>query len=91
MVNDPGRARFDDERGGMGTYVAPVDHRRKAVKLRLVSDAAALGTVRHPEPAPCETDERARLRSGVVVALLPSAALWALIWYALTCLISNWP
>jgi hypothetical protein len=32
-----------------------------------------------------------RLRLAVAVALLPSLALWTLIWYALTCLISNWP
>jgi hypothetical protein len=75
----------------METYVAPGQRRRKAARLTLVSDAATSSTVQHSEPAPWGTDERVRLRVAVAVALLPSLALWALIWYALTCLISNWP
>jgi hypothetical protein len=91
MVNAPFRARFDDGEGGMETFVAPGDHRVKAARLRLVSDAAVFDEVRHSEPAPCDIDERARLRKAVAIALLPSLALWALIWFALTCLITNWP
>ena len=72
-------------------FVVPGDHRGKAARLTLFSDAAPFRTVRHSGPAPWETDERVRLRVSMAVALLPSLALWALIWYALTCLISNWP
>jgi hypothetical protein len=72
-------------------FVVPGDHRGKAARLRLASDATTFTSVRHPEPAPRETDERVRLRVAVAVAVVPSLALWALIWFALTCLISNWP
>jgi hypothetical protein len=88
MVNDPARS---DEKGGMGTFVAPGEHPGMAAGLRRVSDAAAFGTIRQEEPAPRETDERTRLRKAVAVALLPSMALWTIIWYALSHLISNWP
>jgi hypothetical protein len=75
----------------METYVAPGEHPGMPARLRLVSDAAAFGTIRHAEPAPPEADERTRLRKAVAVAILPSIALWAMIWYALSRLISNWP
>jgi hypothetical protein len=75
----------------MDTYVAPVEALRRPARLRLVADAEAFRTVRHSGPASRETDERARLRKAMAVALLPSLALWALIWFALTCLITNWP
>ena len=75
----------------METYVAPVEHPGMPARLRLVSDAAALSTIRHGEAAPNEADERTRLRKAVAVAILPSLGLWAMIWYALTHLISNWP
>jgi hypothetical protein len=75
----------------METYATSDDRRAMLVRLMLVSDTTAAGTVRHTEPAPCETDERLRLRKTMAVALLPSMALWALIWFALTYLITNWP
>jgi hypothetical protein len=87
MVNDP--ARFD-EKGGMGTYVAPGDHREKARRLRLVSGAAKLHAARHSEPAPRETDVWAWLRVVLAVTVLLSLGLWALLWYGLTRLISSW-
>jgi hypothetical protein len=74
----------------MDTYVAPDDRRGKAAKLRLASDAAAFNRARHPEVAPHDTDARIRLRS-LAVAFALSLGLWALIWSALTRLISNWP
>ena len=88
-LEDPCRARFDEE-DGMNTYVAPGDHRGKTAGLRLVSDATTFTSVRHPEPAPRETDERVRLQVSLAVALPLSLGLWALIWFALTYLISNW-
>jgi len=88
MVKGLRRALFD-ERGGMDTCVAPSDPWSKTA--RLVSDAASCSTSPQPEPAPRDAGERARLRVGLAVALLPSMALWALIWYALSWLISNWP
>ena len=75
----------------MDTYIVPGDPRRKAARLRLVSDASSTSTFRHSERAPRDTDDRVRLRIGLAVAVLPSMALWALIWYALTQLISHWP
>ena len=75
----------------METYVAPVEHPGMPARLRLVSDPAAFGTIRQAEPAPHEADKGTRLRKAVAVALLPSLGLWAMIWYALTHLISNWP
>jgi hypothetical protein len=56
-------------------------------KLRLVGGTEAF----QGEPAPRQTDVWARLRVMVAVALLLSLGLWALIGYALTRLISNWP
>jgi hypothetical protein len=75
----------------METYVALGERPGMAAGLRLVSDAAVSGAIRQAERAPRETDERTRLRKAVAVALLPSMALWAIIWYALSHLISNWP
>jgi hypothetical protein len=75
----------------METYAASDDRRARLLRLILVSDTAAAGTARHPEPAPREIDDRLRLRRTMAVALLPSLALWALIWFALTALITNWP
>ena len=75
----------------MNTYVAPGDHRAKTAGLRLVSDATTFTSVRQPEPAPRETDERVRLRVSLAVALPLSLGLWALVWFALTRLITNWP
>jgi hypothetical protein len=91
-LTTPGRrsAPLDDERAGMETYVVPGEHPGMPARLRLVADAAAVGTSRHPDPISLEVDERVRLRKGVAVPLLPSLALWLLIWFALTCLISNW-
>jgi len=75
----------------MDTYVAPGDHRGKAARLRLVSDATTFSTFRHPEPARRETDERVRLRASLAVALPLSLGLWALVLCALIRLITNWP
>jgi hypothetical protein len=75
----------------MEIYVAPGEHRGMAARLRLVADAAALGTIRQAEPAPHEADEGVGFRKAVAVAILPSLGLWAIIWYALTHLISHWP
>ena len=75
----------------MNAYVAPGDRRAKTAGLRLVSDTMTLISVRHPEPAPRETDERLRLRVSLAVALPLSLGLWALVWFALTRLITNWP
>jgi hypothetical protein len=75
----------------MDTYVAPNAHRRKAARLRLVGDTAAFSTVRHFAPSPHETDPRLSPRASLAVIVLSSLGLWALIWFALTCLISNWP
>ena len=75
----------------MNTYVAPGDHRGKTAGLRLVSDATTFTSVGHPEPAPRETDGRARLQVEVAVAVVSTLALWAVVWFALTRLITNWP
>jgi hypothetical protein len=75
----------------MQTYATSDDHRAMLVRLITVSDTATAGTARHSEPTRRKTDELLRLRKTVAVALLPSLALWALIWFALTCLITNWP
>jgi hypothetical protein len=74
----------------MDTYVAPDDRRRKAAELRLIGDAVAFNRVRHPEVAPLEPDAGIEVRS-LAVAFALSLALWGLIWFALTRLISNWP
>ena len=75
----------------MNIYVAPGDHRGKTAGPRLVSDATTFTSVRHPEPAPRETDERVRPRVSLAIALPLSLGLWALVWFALTRLITNWP
>jgi hypothetical protein len=75
----------------METYAASDDRRARLLRLILVSAIAAAGTARHPEPAPRKIDEQLRLHKTIAVALLPSLALWALIWFALTALITNWP
>ena len=73
----------------METYTAFDDRRARLLHFMLVSDTAA-GTARHPEPAP-RTDELVRLRVAAAVALPLSLGLWALVWFALTRLITNWP
>jgi hypothetical protein len=75
----------------MDTYVGRGDRRGKPARLRLISGPEALPKVRHSEPASRETDDRVSLRVALAAAVLPSIALWALIWFALTRLISNWP
>jgi hypothetical protein len=75
----------------MDTDIEPGDHRANAASVRLVIDAASLDTAGHLEPASRETVERLRLGTAMAVAFLPTLALWALIWFALTQLISNWP
>jgi hypothetical protein len=76
----------------MDTYFVSGEHRGEAAGPTLLTDAEASGTIGHPdEPVPRVANERARLQKAVARALLPSLALWALIWYALTCLIANWP
>ena len=75
----------------METYVAADGRRRTVARLRLVSDTAGLSKAQHSRSASRETDERVRFLKAVAIALLPSATLWALIWYTLTRLISNWP
>jgi hypothetical protein len=75
----------------MDTYVVPGDNRGKAARPRLGSVAATFGTVRHPEPAPRETNERVRLRVEVAVAVVATLALWALVWFALSRLLTNSP
>jgi hypothetical protein len=76
----------------MEAYSAFDDRRARLLALMLVGDTAAAGAARHRKPALCEPDERLGLRkTTVAVALLPSLMLWALICFALTRLISNWP
>jgi hypothetical protein len=70
----------------MDTYAAHGGHRAKSSRLTLVGNTAALS-----DPSP---DSEVRLvspRVSLALIVLSSLGLWALLWFALTCLISNWP
>jgi hypothetical protein len=75
----------------METYAASGDHRDKSLSWSLANDPAAFGTTRHPDPATGEADPRVSPRVSLAIIVASSLGLWALIWFALTSLISNWP
>jgi hypothetical protein len=70
----------------MDTYAAHGGHREKSSRLTLVSNTAALD-----DPSTDREVRRLSPRVSLALILLSSLGLWALAWFALTCLISNWP
>jgi hypothetical protein len=75
----------------METYVARGQHRPRPSKLSLQVEPADFARVRRWEPSSRETDPRASPRVCVAVIVLSSLGLWALIWFAISSLISYWP
>jgi hypothetical protein len=75
----------------MKTYGALADHRDRSFTLSLVDDPVAFGSVRRPDPATREADTPVSPQVSLALIVASSLGLWALIWFALTCLISNWP
>ena len=71
----------------MDIYVAPGDKREKSAAM--LSDGGALDTARQSEPI--ETERRLSAGASLAIMMALSLALWALIWFCLTCLISFWP
>jgi len=79
-------ALFDGPAGPMDTYAAHRGHRAKSSRLTLVSNIAAL------DDPPRDSEIRSLSpRVSLALILLSSLGLWAVVWFALTCLISNWP
>ncbi len=73
----------------MKSYAAFVHHRGKSSGWSLLGGATPFRSARAPA-----TEEIARPvspRVSLAIVVLPSMALWALIWFALRSLISNWP
>jgi hypothetical protein len=62
---------------------------RSSLRAMLVTDAAAANTDEQSEAH--ETDDRISARASLALIVLSSLALWALIWFALTRVITNWP
>jgi hypothetical protein len=75
----------------MKIYAASPGRRGKPFSWFPASHSAALGTVRRHDAATREADARVSPRVSVSLVVLSSLALWALTWFALECLISNWP
>jgi len=74
------------------TYAASADHQRgSSLSLSLVGDPAVFGAIRRDDPATHEADARVSPRASLALIVLSSLGLWALIWFALSYLISNWP
>jgi hypothetical protein len=70
----------------MDTYAAHSGHRAKSSRLTLVSNTAALDY-----PSLNREVRRVSPRVSLALIVLSSLGLWAVLWFALTCLISNWP
>jgi hypothetical protein len=90
VVNDArGKSRPRRE-AQMKTNAASGHHHQKSSAWPLAGGVAPLRIVRHRDPASEEADDRVSLRTSVTIVVLSSLALWAVIWFALTCLITNW-
>jgi hypothetical protein len=75
----------------MKIYAALPDRRGKSLGRFPAGHPAALGAVRRRDAATREADVRASQRVSLALVVLSSLGLWILTWFALTCLISNWP
>lgn len=72
----------------METFAASDERRARLLRAILASDAAA-GTAGRSEPR--DGDDRISPGASLALIVLSSLGLWALVWFALRCLITNWP